>query len=427
MKRWEEAQTDHGYNATPVWNVLGTTLANLAPASDTQINLLSLLDPAYAFGMMAMIWWAFGWRTLAIGLAVFATNFPSRFYWTGGAYLRWDWLFYLVGGLCLLRREKYFLGGLFLSYTTLLRVFPVFVFIGPLMVLVQEYLKTRRIDGRYRSLIAGAALGVALLVPLSLVKSGGIEGYIHFKQNSEKHTATPLTNYMGLRTVVAYAPSEAGRFLRNDRLDDPWGAWKIAKLRTFRARKVLFAVAALAFGALLWFSVRGTEPWVAACLSATMIAVGVELTCYYYSFLIAVTLLYQKRREVGATLLAVTAATSFIDWAPTRFLPDAGIWRWMKMPTWLDEQYMWMAIVTLIGFAWILYRFGFFPADPNEGVEDGLVGSGAGEGGAAVAGANLAVAGGAPASAAAAAPDAPASTGSRNRGAARKRKDRRKK
>jgi len=361
VKRWEEAQTDHGYNATPVWNILGTILTNLAPATDTQINALSLLDPAYAIGMMAMIWWAFGWRVLCVALAVFATNFPSRFYWTGGSLLRWDWLFYLVGGVCLVRREKYLLGGFFLSYTTMLRVFPLFVFVGPAMLLIQEYLKTRKLDRRLRSLALGAALGVAVLFPLSLIKSGGIEGWVHFKQNSEKHTSTPLTNYMGLRTAVAYAPSEAGRFLRNDRLDDPWRDWKLAKLKTFKERKLLFAVAALGFAVLLWYAVRGVEPWVACCLSATLIAVGVELTCYYYSFLIVVALLYEKRKEAGAALLAVTAATSFIDWAPTRFLPDSGIWRWTKMPTWLDEQYMWMGIVTLAAFAWILYRFGFTP------------------------------------------------------------------
>ena len=181
-----------------------------------------------------------------------------------------------------------------------------------------------------------------MLVPLSLVKTGGIQAYVHFKQNSEKHKSTPLTNYMGLRTVVAYTPSEAGRFMKNDRLDDPWGPWKIAKLRTFHERKFLFAIAALGFATLLWFAVRGAEPWVACALSAMMIAVGVELTCYYYSFLIVVALLYDKRKEAGAMLLAVTASTSFIDWAPTRFLPETGIWRWLKMPTWLDEQYMWM-------------------------------------------------------------------------------------
>ena len=359
VKRWEEAQTDHGYNATPVWNVLGTTLANLAPASDAQINALSLLDPAYAIGMMVMIWWAFGWRALAVALAVFSTNFPSRFYWTGGAFLRWDWLFYLVGGVCLVRKEKNVLGGFFLAYSTLLRVFPLFLFVGPLMLLVQNYQKTKKIDPRLRQLVLGAALGVAVLFPLSLVKSGGISSWVNFKHNSEKHTSTPLTNYMGLRTVVAYAPSEAGRVLRSDKLDDPWHDWKLAKLKTFRERRALFAVLALGFGALLWYAVRGADPWVACCLSATLIAVGVELTCYYYSFLIVVALLYEKRKEAGAALLAVTAATSFIDWAPTRFLPDAGIWRWLKMPTWLDEQYMWMGIVTLVAFGWILYRFGF--------------------------------------------------------------------
>jgi hypothetical protein len=361
VKRWEEAQTDHGYNGTPVWNIVGTTLANTGPASDTQINALSLADPLFALGMMAMIWWAFGWRVLCVGLAVFATNFPSRFYWTGGAYLRWDWLFYLVGGVCLIRRQRYMLGGFFLAYTTLLRIFPVFLFVGPVMVLVQEYLRTKKLDRRYLAVIGGAAIAVATLIPISLATSGGIEGYRRFAQNTEKHASTPLTNYMGLRTLVAFKPSETGRMLRNDRNEDPWGKWKEAKLRTFRERKPFFALLVLGFLALLWYAVRGVDPWVACALSATLIAVGVELTCYYYSFLIVVAVLYEKRREAGAALLLVTAATSFIDWAPTRFLPDTAPWVWLKMPTWLDEQYMWMAVVTLIGFGWILYRFGFVP------------------------------------------------------------------
>jgi hypothetical protein len=61
-------------------------------------------------------------------------------------------------------------------------------------------------------------------------------------------------------------------------------------------------------------------------------------------------------------LLAVTAATGFIDWAPTRYLPDVKPWVNLKMPQWLDEQYMWMSVATLVGFVWILYRFGNLPA-----------------------------------------------------------------
>jgi hypothetical protein len=77
-----------------------------------------------------------------------------------------------------------------------------------------------------------------------------------------------------------------------------------------------------------------------------------------------VALLYEKRREVGAILLGVTALTGFIDWSPTRYLPQTRTWENLRMPTWLDEIYFWMSIGTLVGFIWILYRFGFLPARP---------------------------------------------------------------
>ncbi len=391
VKRWEEAQTDHGYNGTPVWNIVGTTLSNSGPASDRQIAILTRIDPFFIFGLIAMTWWAFGWRTMCVALAVFATNFPSRFYWTGGSLLRWDWLFYFVGGICLVKKERPFLGGFFLGYSTLLRIFPMFTFSGPLLVIMRQLwgkpaadrpwwkpepwtsrkALLARVDRRFAAILAGAALAAALLVPLSLVTSSGIAGYRAFIFNTQKHKETPLTNYMGLRTVVSYSPSEAGRVMRDDRLEDPWSTWKKTKLVTFHRRFPIYLVFAGAFVVLLFGALRDAEPWVACCLGATMMAVGVELTCYYYSFMFAIAFLYSKRREAGAILLGVTAMTGFLDWAPTRYLPDTKPWVNLKMPQWLDEQYMWMSVATLIGFVWILYRFGNLPAPaPELGEED---------------------------------------------------------
>jgi hypothetical protein len=392
VKRWEDAQTDHGYNATPVWTIVGTILANTGPASDDQIWVLTRIDPLFIVAITLMTWWAFGWRTLCVALLVFGTNFPSRFYWTGGAYLRWDWLFYLVGGVCLVRKERPMVGGFFLGYSTLLRVFPGFLFVGPLLVVIRQLWGQRspdrpwwkpepasagqplwkiwkRIDRRFLSLFGGAALAVGVLVPISLVTSNGVDGYRAFMFNSQKHTETPLTNYMGLRTIVAWRPSEVGRVLRSDKLEDPWGDWKRAKLRTFHDRRALFALAAAGFIALLWIGTRGAEPWVACSMGAMMIAIGVELTCYYYSFLWVVALLYEKRRDAGAIVLAITASTGFIDWAPTKYLPAGKIFDNMRMPTWLDEIYFWMSITTIVGFCWILYRVGFFPPRPELAVE----------------------------------------------------------
>ncbi|MES1209804.1 MAG: hypothetical protein ABUS79_28040, partial [Pseudomonadota bacterium] len=222
------------------------------------------------------------------------------------------------------------------------------------------------VDRRLVRILAGAALAVAILVPVSLVTSNGIEGYRAFKFNTEKHKETPLTNYMGLRTVVAYSPSEAGRVMKDDRQEDPWGPWKKQKLVTFHNRFPFYLLLALGFTALLYTALRDAEPWVACAMGTMMIAVGVELTCYYYSFMFATAFLYEKRKDAGAIMLGITAATGFFDWAPTRYLPDTKPWANLKMPQWLDEQYMWMSVATLLGFVWILYRFAYPPENAVE-------------------------------------------------------------
>jgi hypothetical protein len=345
-KRWDDLQTDHGYNGTPVWNVAGTLLANLSPASKTQLYALSLLDPLYLLATMAVVWWAFGWRVLAVALLAFATNFPSRFYWTGGAFLRWDWLFYTVAAICCLRKDRPLLGGMALTYATLLRVFPGFVFVGPLLAMGWHLYKHRALEPRYTRFFVGAALGVALLVPVSLQVSGGIGAYQQFMQNTVKHKETPLTNYMGLRTVVAWRPSEVGRVLRNDKLVDPWLKWKEARLAAFREAKPVYAVVVVAFLVLLGLAVRRAQPWAATAMGITFIPIGVELTCYYYAFILGVALLWEKREEVGRWLLLLTAFTQFVAWAPLR-----------TMSRWLDEQYTLMSAATVAVFGAILWLF----------------------------------------------------------------------
>ena len=104
-----------------------------------------------------------------------------------------------------------------------------------------------RIDRRYLALFGGAALALATLVPISFATSSGIAGYKAFKFNTNKHKETPLTNHMGLRTVVTYSPSEAGRSLQNSRREDPWGKWKRAKVATFQRRLPLYLLFAAGF------------------------------------------------------------------------------------------------------------------------------------------------------------------------------------
>jgi len=367
-RRWDDAQTDHGYNGTPVWNIAGTILSNLGPASRTQVLVLDGIDCVLVLLLSLMIWWAFGWRTLTVALIVFSTNFPSRWYWTGGSLLRWDWLFWMVASVCLLKKERFFYAGMCLAYSTLLRIFPGFMFVAPLIATVYHYVKHREIERRFLRFFVGAAVAVAILVPLSVVTSGGPQAYPAFVRNTIKHSETPLTNYMGLRTVVNYRPSEVGRLMRNDQLVDPWSRWKDARLKSFREARPLYFGIIICYLVLIGLAVRGVDPWVATALSATLIAFGAELTCYYYAFLIVVALLYAKHEIAGRWLMAVTAFTQFIGWAPIQGMPswlgkilpsslgNAAALKNFGMPTGLDEQYTWMALATIFGFVMIAWE-----------------------------------------------------------------------
>ncbi len=314
-----------------------------------------------------MIWWAFGWRTLTVALIVFSTNFPSRWYWTGGSLLRWDWLFWMVAAVCLLKKERFFYAGMCLAYSTLLRIFPGFMFVAPLIAAVYHYVKHRELEKRFLRFFMGAAVAVAILVPISVVTAGGPQAYPAFVRNTIKHSETPLTNYMGLRTVVNYRPSEVGRLMRNDQLVDSWSRWKEARLKSFREARPLYFGIIICYLVLIGMAVRGVDPWVATALSATLIAFGAELTCYYYAFLIVVALLYAKHEVAGRWLMGVTAFTQFIGWAPIQGMPDwlgrllpaslrnSAALKNFGMPTGLDEQYTWMALATLFGFVMIAW------------------------------------------------------------------------
>ena len=284
VKRWEEAQTDHGYNATPVWNIVGSPLANSGPATDSQIFWLTRIDPFFIIGMSLMTWWAFGWRVLCVALAVFATNFPTLL--LDGRRVPALGLAVLLRGRRVPREEGEAAPGRVVPglLGAAARV-PALPLSGPRWwssaavgravarapvveagaaspdrprprratrapssraATLQALLA--RIDRRYLSLFAGLALVFATLVPISLVTSNGIAGYRAFFYNTQKHNKTPLTNYMGLKTVVDLQPVRGGPRLKNEEHEIRGATWKRrSSRRSSGAVPVLPAARALAF------------------------------------------------------------------------------------------------------------------------------------------------------------------------------------
>ncbi|HEU5310745.1 MAG TPA: hypothetical protein VFV24_04755, partial [Candidatus Eisenbacteria bacterium] len=203
----------------------------------------------------------------------------------------------------------------------------------------------RRVEREVIRLTVGAVLATALVVLASSVVAGTPRAWPEFFKNTVKHADTPLTNHMGLRTVLGFRWGERQAVMYDpDRLD-PYAPLKEARRESRHgAGAILSATLFAAYLALLVVALsRRTALWVASTLSFGLIAVAFELTCYYYSFLTTAAFLGEEREEVPIGLLALSALTgvaalktynndvryylesilviAFVVWATWRFVP----------------------------------------------------------------------------------------------------------
>lgn len=297
LQYWNDMQKDHGYNPPPVWTVTGHLLASLHPATERYCQILALIDPALFLAMFAAVWWAFGWRVFCVAVIFWGTQLPAEYFWTGGAFLRQDWLFYLVVSGCLLKKRRYTLAGAAIAYSTLLRVFPGPILAGPIMVAGWHLYRHRRFKKEHLRVAMGGVLATAILVGVS-IGVAGTGSYKEFWRHINVHNSTPLTNNMGLRTMLSHSLSGRMKFTRDEKLMDPFFKWKQLRRERFAAFKPLYAVMVLAVMLGLAYVTRRIKTlWIAQSISLVAIISLVELTCYYYSMFILAAYLSRLRKE----------------------------------------------------------------------------------------------------------------------------------
>ena len=330
-EKWNDVIHDHGYNATPVWGLAGRFFASGSTATVSTIQNLALLDPILLAIMWCFALWAFGWRPTAVAMLWWGTNYPARYLWNGGAYLRMDWLALAVIGVSMVRKEKHGMGGFALTTAALLRVFPGFIVIGLICKVAWELLRTKVIRPETKRFVAGCVASLVILVPISVAVCG-LDAYPAFVANSKKHLATALTNNMGWKTWVAYQESTRVSLAHEPGASDPFGRWKADRLRVFEQRKSIFYAGLLVFLALLTWSVRKRADWLALCLGVGMIPIASELTCYYYSIFLIFGFLWLQRRFIGIALLALSAFTCLMA----------------NLRGQEDEQFFWISIAVTL-------------------------------------------------------------------------------
>jgi hypothetical protein len=353
---WEGMQKDHGYNPPPVWTMTGKFFGSFGPADDTYFKILACIDILFHVGTVLLFGWAFGWRAMAVVTVFWGCNAPANFYWTGGAFLRMEWIFFLIASLCLLKKRRFLLGGVALTWSALLRIFPGLLIGGVAIIVAFEILRRIREyrSGRFkpksvlewlhpdhRQFIAGCLVALGVLVPASIMVAGPTAYSDFYHHTLKTHSKTPLTNTMGLETMVEHNWDGRMRFTRDDNMDDPFAGWKQGRLERFETLKPVFlGTVLLVFLWTAWALRRSKALWIGLAISPPIVMALTNLTCYYYSYFMVAAALVVLRRPIGPAMLVASGASQIL----------------LENYYWVDDKYnaqswLFFALALLILFA----------------------------------------------------------------------------
>jgi hypothetical protein len=192
---------DHGYNPPPTWSVPGAFLANLAPVE--HIKWIASVDLVLVAGMFCVVGWAFGFDGLLFAMVFFLCTFSGRWPMLGEALLRFDWLCALIVSMCLLKKERYGLAGLFLAYAGLNRIFPMIFFWGWGVVLLIDTWRERRLLPKHRNFMIGAGAMTVFLIGTALVQFGP-DAFRTSARNLAMHNKSYSSHRVGLGDLLLF-------------------------------------------------------------------------------------------------------------------------------------------------------------------------------------------------------------------------------
>ena len=297
---------DHGFNASPLWAALGGALANRVPAgSHMGLRALAVLDPLLLAGTFAAVWRVFGARGAVLALAHFCLVYGATFEWVGGAFLRYMWFSATALALCAFARGRAAQGGALLGFAAALRVFPALFLAAIVLGAVAGVLRARHLPRDTARALAGFTAAVVALVALTTLVAPGLAAWVAFADNLSRHASAPLSNLIGLTSSVSTLLIASGAVTDATTLGS-----LLTALRFVAWPAVVLAVA---------WAARGRPLAVAAVLGIPLVFAGLNLTAYYYAFLVFITLVERDRPAIVAGAFALEAATyalSFLEGRP---------------------------------------------------------------------------------------------------------------
>ncbi len=294
-RQWRAILTDHGYNASPVWTLVGRGLASVFPVESLVAAVH--VDMLWIGLTLAAIGWAFGFEALCLATIVWGTGFLWRWIWVGDAFARHAWFASAMIGICCLKRGRPIVAGALLSLSALLRLFPLIFSAGYGLQGLFDAKRTRRWPVAQLRFAAGFGLGAAVLVAASFAATGrGAEAWTTFARNTAIYSDVVASNKAGAPALLWRLDGSLAEALTGEAPERVW-------VSTDASRALGLAVI-VGFGVLYARALRRSEGWEAAAASFTLIPVVSAPGGYYFSFVVAGVMLATRRPRIAVWLLS---------------------------------------------------------------------------------------------------------------------------
>jgi len=296
-RRWEGPLNDLGFHPSPAWLVVHRPLLNAVDIQQPWVlAALCSSDIWLMIGAIVALGWAFGWRRAALAAMWWHLYFGNTGILVGG-YFHFDWLFWTVLAVCLLKKDRWLLAGIVLAYPAMMRGFPGLLALGPGVLLVRALILRRRPQRRQVAFVVALVLSCGLLVGLGSTTARGFGAWTEWRSKIGLHADTHPTGRarVGLSYLFAH-----------DVKRDGWEPTVEERRAALDRRHVTIRVTKVVLLALLVAAMARRRPQDAVVLGLGVMLVALTMSRYYYSVLaLLLTLNALDTRRIGNLVVAL--------------------------------------------------------------------------------------------------------------------------
>jgi hypothetical protein len=204
---------DNGYLGTPADVAIERMFTAHLPFRQATALLFAALD-IFLLGVGGwVVYSVFGLEILAAVSLILGLGYCSRFYWVGGAFLRYDWIIALMVCAAALQRRRGGIAGAALAYAICTRVYPVLMLL-PLGAYAFAHRRTT-LRLPVRQFAWGLVIAAVVLLAAGCLVGRGPGVWLESAQRLLEHGSVVAPNAIGLRIPLSASPAN----LRGDLLD----------------------------------------------------------------------------------------------------------------------------------------------------------------------------------------------------------------